>query len=276
MNEKDDFRMTKMDFHVHSEFSPDSKASMEDMIQKAIEIGITDLAFTEHIDLDYDISVPDADWMFDQDEYFTKINAYKKLYNSLNLYAGVEIGLQLHLAKRYVEVLKNRKYDFIIASLHSVDRQDLFKRKFFKEYSPKDAIWRYYEQFFDSISQYDDYDVLGHLDLYVRYEAQTKSVSFMEYFDILEALLKKVIESGKGIELNAGGFRYNLGDNNPDQKILKLYRQLNGEFITLGSDAHSLEHLGVNYEQNIDYLMSLGFKYITIYKDRKPRMISIK
>lgn len=268
--------MTKMDFHVHSDFSPDSKAPMEEMIKSAIETNITDLAFTDHIDLDYDVSVPDGDWIFNQDDYFETIDALKERFKSIRLYAGVEIGLQPHLGDRYRELLGGRKYDFIIASLHSVDRQDLYKRTFFQKYPPKNAIWIYFEQFLESITTYDDYDVLGHLDLYLRYASETKSVPFNSYFDVLEALLKKVIDSGKGIELNAGGFRYNLNDNNPDEKILKLYRQLNGEFITLGSDAHTPDFLGFQYDRNIDYLKSLGFKYVTIYKERKPYMKSIK
>ena len=72
--------MTKMDCHVHSDFSPDSKAPMEEMIKSAIETNITDLAFTDHIDLDYDVSVPDGDWIFNQDDYFETIDALKERF----------------------------------------------------------------------------------------------------------------------------------------------------------------------------------------------------
>ena len=48
---------------------------------------------------------------------------------------------------------------------------------------------------------------------------------------------------GKGIELNTGGFKYGLGHPNPCEDIIKRYKELGGEIITLGSDAHKCESL---------------------------------
>jgi histidinol-phosphatase (PHP family) len=261
----------KMDFHVHSDFSPDSPSPMIDMIKKAMEVGITDLAFTEHVDLDYDVTDPGHDWNFDQDTYFDAIRQYQNDYHEkIRLYAGVEIGMQPHLGIKNQSIVDARPFDFVIGSLHSVDGSDLYKRVYFDRHPSDRAVEHYYEQYLECISDFEGYDVLGHLDLYIRYEAKTKTVAMKSYFDVLEALLRKVIESGKGIELNAGGFRYGLGQNNPGMDIMKLYKTLGGEVLTLGSDAHTPDQLGVEYDRNIERMKSLGFKYICTFKDRKP------
>lgn len=261
----------KMDFHVHSDFSPDSPSPMIDMINKAMEVGITDLAFTEHVDLDYDITEPGHDWNFDQDTYFETLQKYKQDYrDKIRLYTGVEIGMQPHLGIKNQVIIDARPFDFVIGSLHSVDGSDLYKRVYFDRHPPERAVEHYYEQYLECISDFVGYDVLGHLDLYIRYEAKTKSVALKSYFDVLEALMKKVIQNGKGIELNAGGFRYGLGQNNPDMDILGLYKSLGGEVLTLGSDAHRPDQLGIEYDSNIERVKSLGFKYVCTFKERKP------
>lgn len=259
-------RAFKMDFHVHSDFSPDSQTPMVEMIEHAIEIGVTDLCFTDHIDLDYDLSVPQGDWLFDQKAYFQSIETYRKRYPSLKIYAGVELGLQPHLGKRYMELLQPYDYDFIIGSTHTVSGHDLYRKEFFNSQTPLSAIRTYYEELLKSIEGFNGYQVIGHLDLYTRYDARTRKVLFKDYFDWVEVLLKKLIELGKGIEVNSGGFRYQLEDNNPSRELLKLYKELGGEVITLGSDAHGPEALGYRYEDNIELLKSLGFQYLSVFE----------
>ena len=93
--------------------------------------------------------------------------------------------------------------------------------------------------------------------------------------EIVRTILKEIITRGKGIEVNTSGYRYGLNSTNPDMEILKLYRQLGGEIITVGSDAHSIEHLGANIQETYELLKCLGYKYITTFDRMKPLQIKL-
>ncbi|MGX8797286.1 histidinol-phosphatase HisJ family protein [Fusibacter sp. JL298sf-3] len=261
----------KMDFHVHSDFSSDSKAPMEEMLQAAIDQSVTHIAFTEHVDYDSDPSLRTTEWDFDQPAYFNQVEAFNRRYDGvIKLHYAAEIGLQEISAEKNDALCKAYPFDFILASLHTLEKKDVYLSPHFTDGSAKTAIQTYFEAYFNNICAYDNYDVLGHLDLYLRYHPQTRNVPFSAFSDYVETLLKKVIESGKGIEVNAGGHRYNLGHNNPDTPILKLYKDLGGEIITLGSDAHSTGYVAHAYEANVAHLKALGFQYACTFEKRQP------
>lgn len=261
----------KTDFHTHSNFSPDSKATMKDMVCEAIKRNITDLAFTDHVDLDADLETHGLDWDFDRAVYERSIRELKEVYSDrINIYQGIEIGIQPHLSRANTDIVNESAFDFVIASVHSVERRDLYHRTFFESHSDKDAVRIYYEEMYKSIKAFDAYSVLGHQDLYLRYKPELKNVKLYEVQEIIIEIYKHLIHSGKGIEINSGGHRYSLGHNNPNDELLRLYKEMNGEVITLGSDAHSPEFLGFKYEENIEKIKSIGFKYICTFEKMKP------
>lgn len=261
----------KMDFHVHSDFSSDSKTPMKTMIESAIQKGVTHLAFTEHIDYDADPSFEIKDWDFDKEKYFSMLNNYQKQYHpKIKLHFAAEIGLQKQVANRNQETVQKHPFDFILASLHTLEHEDVYHSKFFTEENYLNAIRTYFESYYENICCYEDFDTLGHLDLYLRYHKNARAVEFKSFSDHVETILKKIIHLGKGIELNAGGHRYGLGHNNPTDDFLKLYKSLGGEIITLGSDAHSPDFIVDQYDQNVERLKKLGFNYLTTFEKRKP------
>lgn len=260
----------KMDFHVHSHFSPDSPSPMALMIESAIAKGITDIAFTEHMDFDSDQRSAVKNWVFDFDSYFTKVQEMQLKYPKIKLYRGVEIGLQSHVADKNRKVISENQFDFAIGSLHMVDGQDIYYSDLFETHSEKEAVWRYYECYYENLKAFSNFNVLGHLDMYLRYTDKAHDLAFSTYSDVVESLLKSAIEKGIGIEVNAGGYRYGLGHNNPKRDILELYHSLGGEIITLGSDAHKPDSIGAAYEENCALLQAIGFKYLCVFEKQKP------
>lgn len=269
-------RPIKIDFHTHSHFSPDANTTMQEMIDEAIKVGITHLAFTDHVDLDADLEATPVNWDFDRDASEKLLTHYKTLYsNQIKLYQGLEIGVQPHLSDKNTQIVSSNPYDFVIASLHAVDRRDLYQRLLLSSNKPVDAIRKYYEDYYSSVMRFNAYSVLGHLDLYLRYHPELAEVPYSKYSDYIDTLLKMIIEDGKGIEINAGGYRYGLGSSNPSASILKRYRELGGEIITYGSDAHTPSYLGHEYEANMALLVSTGFKYICTFEQMHPKFHKI-
>ena len=80
---------------------------------------------------------------------------------------------------------------------------------------------------------------------------------------------------GNGIEINTGGLRSGLKFPNPNPHILRRYRELNGEIITIGSDAHSGKNIADSFAVAEDILTECGFKYYTVFKDRTASFIKL-
>ena len=97
------------------------------------------------------------------------------------------------------------------------------------------------------------------------------SFRFSDYADVFEAILKTIIEHGKGIEINTGSLYKNMTYAHPHPSILKLYKELGGEIITVGSDAHIPKYIGYDFETYArDILTATGFRYYCTFEQMKP------
>lgn len=254
------------DYHMHSDFSEDCSTPMEHTIDKAIEKGFKEICFTEHLDYDY----PDPDFTFDLDTaaYEEKVRDMQQKYDGrISIKKGIEIGIQPHLFDRYHKLLNEETFDFIICSLHASDRKDLHNGDFFKGRTPKEAYQYYYEDLLYCVERFDRFNVLGHLDLVKRYQKLDVDENFHE---IIGEIFKTIIPKGKGIEVNTSGFRYGLNSAMPSRDILELYYDLGGEIITIGSDAHKPEHVGLRFDDVLKQLQSIGFKYVATFQNEEP------
>ena len=260
------------DFHVHSDFSEDSSAKMEDVIKISIKKGLKEICFTDHSDYDFAGTGIDSNYFrFDIKEYFSAIEEYKKKYqNDIIIRIGIELGLQAHTLDCCKKEVNSHDFDFAIASVHSLEGADFIDPDYFDGKTQKQAYERYFHELDYIVNNYEDYNVLGHLDIIKRYGGYNAPLPFVEYYDTVVAILKKAIEKGKGIELNTSGIRYKLGDYHPSTDIVKLYHSLGGEIITIGSDAHDPLYMGFDFTNALNHLKDIGFKYITSFEKMKP------
>ena len=126
------------------------------------------------------------------------------------------------------------------------------------------------------VDNFNNFDVLGHIDYIDRYFEDFSTIpKYEEYHYLIESILKILIQKGKGIEVNTAGMRYGLDYFHPKIQILKLYKELGGEIITVGSDSHTPETIGYGYKAVEKMLKDIGFKYIHIFKERKKYPINI-
>ncbi len=263
--------MIKADLHVHSSFSSDSEEQLENSANAAIAKGLDTLCVTEHMDMDY----PTGEFMLDTDSYRNELLRLKAMYSDrIELLFGVELGLMDYLAPRLYEFTKSYPFDFIIGSSHLVDGTDPYYPEYFGTHGDHNGILRYFESILSNITAFDDFDVYGHLDYVVRY-SHAKSYSPSEYAELLDEILRKLISTGKGIELNTAGLKYGLGWAHPHPELLKRYREIGGEIITVGSDGHKGEHIAYDFNKASDILKAAGFEYYTVFRQRKPEFIKI-
>lgn len=269
--------MIKSDFHVHTHFSSDSDTPMEDMILKAIDLGLTTICFTDHMDYDFPVS-SGLTFVFDPHEYFAELNRLENKYKGrIKVLKGIELGLQPHLNQRYQELLSLYDFDFAIGSSHLVQGVDPYLKEYWENRTKKEGIEDYFKSIIENVKTIKDFDIYGHLDYAIRYAPnQAQGYSYESYADIIDTMLTAIIEAGKGIEINTSGYKYGLGFPHPHEDILKRYKELGGEIITVGSDGHKTVHLAYDFHKAGDLLLSLGYEYYTVYEKRKPFFIKLE
>lgn len=267
--------MNLYDMHIHSRFSGDSKANPMEIAQKAYDIGLTGICFTDHLDMDYREN-PEL-FLLDIPAYKKEISLVQETFiDKLPIGCGIELGLQPHIAEENNKVIQENNFDFVIGSTHVVNHIDIYYPSFYEGRSEDECYRQYFEETLINAKSDVDFDVYGHLDYIVRYGPnKNQFYSYNKFSDVIDEILRTLIEKGKGIELNTAGLKYGLGHAHPTIDILKRYKELGGEIITIGSDGHAPEQIAWDFEKAPAILKEAGFEYFTIYKERKSEFIKL-
>ena len=253
------------DYHVHTNYSDDSTYPMEDCIKKAVSLGFDEICFTEHIDHGCQNS-----FCCNCEEYLNGfLKCRKKFQDRITLKFGIEFGVQAHHKKYFDEIFEKYPFDFALLSFHQIEDKELWNGDFQQGKTQAEYNRIYYEEMFKTINVFEHYSVLAHMDLMRRYD-RLGEYPFEKTRDIVEEILKFLIENEKGIEVNTSSFRYNLQDLTPSTDILKLYKKLGGEIITIGSDSHRESHLGTKITYVREILKEIGYKYFTTFEKMQP------
>ncbi len=179
------------------------------------------------------------------------------------------IAMQMHTIPQYEALFARYPLDFVILSIHQVGDKEFWTQDFQKGKTQKEYNEQYYEELLNVVNAYRNYSVLGHMDLIIRYD--TNGVyPFKKVEPVVEEILETIIRDGKGLELNTSYHRYGLQDSTPSVDILKLYRKMGGEIITIGSDSHKPEHLGEYMNEAKHLLKSLGYRFFCTYNEMQP------
>lgn len=273
--------------HTRNSFDADNDTVIE-RCERAIQLGLDAMAVTDHCEVNrffdkdhYKINYEQKydDYGFNKafENSMAETTAAKGLYSGkLNLICGLELGQPLADMEVTEQILSDKRLDFVIASMHEMPGHDDFA---FLDYSKED-VPALLEQDFNEIlkiAKWGKFDVLGHITYALRYIQgnQNIPVDMTPYQDIIREIFKTVIEKGKGIEINTSGLRQKFGDTFPSLEYIKLYRELGGEILTVGSDSHTTADLAKGVKEGIEIAAQAGFTAITYFKERKPYFINI-
>ena len=266
------------DCHLHTEFSGDSDTPVRFQIERAISLGIREMCITDHHD--YDSGFCDDDFILDVPTYLSTLRMLQEEYkNRIRVNIGVELGLQNHL-KDYLHAFADRYgqcFDFIIGSSHFVKRTDPYEQEYWTTYGELPGFEEFFKTSLTRVRNlHDVFDSFGHLDYVARYAPHQNALyTYGQFSQWIDPILQVLIGQGKGLECNTGGFKYGLGQPNPCRDVLMRYRELGGELITIGSDAHTPEYIGYEFARCRELLLECGFRYYTVYRARKPEFIAL-
>lgn len=264
------------DSHVHSHHSGDSYADMRKVINQASIKCMPYLAFTDHNDYYIENGLFELDFQ----SYYNEIKELEDLCHnsSIVLLFGLEQGLDPRFVDKINKATTAYGFDFIIGSSHVAHGIDPYHPEYWKNRSIHNGMLEYFESILENLAIFDNFDIYGHIDYAARYTPDGPiTYEYKEYQDILDEILKTIIAKGKGIEINTSNLRKGLDYTNPTAEVIKRYRELGGELITVGSDSHQQDENGVGYGFDIaeKILTNAGFKHYNVFKKRKPIYIDL-
>lgn len=279
------------DYHLHCEYSDDSNEPMENQIQEAITLGLDEMCFTDHVDYGIKRDWDDPEGIIirhaiehgkevdlvlanvNYPKYFEALNMYQKKYaSSISIKKGLEFGIQSITVDAYEKLyaLYQDDLDFILFSMHQVNNLEFWTQDFQKGKTQKEYNDEYYKEIYQTMQMFHHYSCLAHLDLMARYD-ENGIYPFENEKDIIAEILKYVIRDGKGIEINTSSWKYGLKDTQPSRAILKLYKDLGGKIITVGSDAHETKYLASHIKDAYAILKNeIGINEICTFDHMQP------
>lgn len=262
------------DMHVHSWYSSDSQAPAEDQIRRALGLGMSHIAITDH--QDYDFPPGHLNYLLsdtgDTEGYLAGIGRLKEKYaGRIEVLLGLELGLQPHLGEMLDRYVRSYPFDFIIGSTHCFGGRDTEDPSLYEDRSEEDACRDYFVTELENLRSTDAYDVAGHLDFILRdLPTRNRNFSYEKYADVLDEILRTLIAKGKGLECNSKSLYIGMGQPGPDTSILRRYREMGGEILTFGSDAHRSDRIGMAFDRAAAIAKNCGFHYYCVFRERKP------
>lgn len=262
------------DWHLHTCFSSDSDERMENHVETAVRQGMQRICITDHYDMDY----PTGEFQLDTEGYLSKLREVKEAWKGrCDVVLGVEMGLfpDGAAAARATGYMESQPYDFIIGSVHTMNGMDPYYRDRI-DADDREMYGMYFSWVLDCLRACRGFQTLGHLDYVVRYGYEKeRAYRWEEYRDCIDLILGELISRGIALELNTAGLRQGLGFPNPHPGILARYRELGGEMVTVGSDAHRARDLGYRFDMAGEILLGAGFRYVTEFREKTPYFVAI-
>lgn len=262
------------DCHTHSRVSPDSNAPMVEMARQALAYGLDVMCLTDHCDL---LSLEgertlDYNWQAVLRERQTMLDAFG---TRLDLPLGLEFGMAHLYPEAAEKILSQPGLDFVIGSCHNMDEKDGGRDFYLLSYDTLEDCYRALDNYFASMQKMAAtpyYDVVGHVIYPLRYmNGPYETPSLARYRDQIREILRLAIDSGRGIEINTWKGQ-TLAAWRP---LLKDYKELGGEILTVGSDAHAPDPLGRGIREAYQLMQDCGFRYVAVYHQRKPEMFRL-
>ena len=254
------------DQHVHSYYSFDSKQPIEPYLDKASELGLSYFVLTDHCDLNY--LDEGKDLFFDLKKQDEELKELQRKYPNIKILRGIEIGYKPNQLERIESIIKDNKFDVINLSLHESDKMDYFFKEEFINRGIEETLKVYFERQLEAINSFDNYDVYCHIDFgFKTAYLLDNSLTIDKYESILTKIMGTLIKKDKAFELNV-----KVQECLPlshTEYILRLYKKLGGQYITLSSDAHAIERFRKGFDKYISIIKNNGFDSLTYFVNRK-------
>ena len=266
--------MIYVDTHTHTINSPDGHDPIISMVKEAQRLGLSYLCTTDHLDYDlkYGKNRTPIPWNhIDLEKYKAEWIEAKKQATGFDLCFGIEAGFDdnKYVQEKYIETINKYDFDEVINSVHFVNGMDVYFPMAFFFKTKKKMYGDYLDKVIRSLDAPYQYDIIAHVGYVTRNAPyKDKSLSYDDFPDKFDAILKGVIEKGKALEVNTHH------DMNPIREVLERYYELGGRKISFGSDSHRMQ-LIKDYDVTCDILRDIGFTHFSTFYKHKEKLVPI-
>ena len=258
---------------MHTRFSADGQASLEEMCEAAIQHGLREICFTEHVDwLPWD----ETRDHFDASAYVPAARRCAEAYaGRLAVRTGLEISEPHLAAGRIQDLLRAWPFDFVLGSAHWIDQSGVYLSRLYPLH-PAEHVEREYFHRVLELAETGEFDSLAHLDLVRRYRpSELGPLDTLAHAEAIRAVLETVVARDKAIEINTSPLRRGLASTCPDLTVLRWYRELGGEKVTVGSDAHAPDQVGTGFDVALELLRAARFSRVVRFEQRRPVWVEV-
>jgi len=269
-----------VDLHVHSTCSIDGASTIEEYAAQAEGLGLAEVGFCEHVDLD---PRDRGCGYLDPERYDREMEVARSVARDVVLRQGVEITYQSGLQASLETWLAGHPWDYVIASVHLLDYADGWAiisepeamGAYFASHTERQAYSPYFAELLRA-ARSGLGDVLGHLDLVKRYGIrQYGPLDPAAFEEEIREVLGAAAQRGMGLEINTSGLRQSPGETYPALVVLRWFRELGGEILTVGSDAHHADGLGSGIVQAQALAREAGFRAIATFEKRRVHWVDL-
>ena len=254
------------DYHIHTTVSYDGHNTPLEMAQAALRAGLKEICFTDH--LDYQQSSPKEIYAYTPEAYRAGYDGLE--ISGLTIRHGAEIGMTCWNVDEIIQDLNAYPYDFVIGSVHFIDDIDIYYPEFWagRDFLATEQI--YFEELLRCVQLHDTFDVLGHLTYISKCKGHPnpRIIPLEDHKEVIAEIMKTLIAKGKGMEINTSGVD-RCGDYLPGIPYLKLFKDLGGEIVTVGSDAHTSDRVGQYINDGIALVGSI-FGQVCTFCNHQP------
>ncbi len=264
------------DYHVHSQHSVDCAEPMAESCKAAIAAGITEIAFTDHIEHQ---KADEGYGYYKIEDYSRSIESVRKTFGDrLTILAGAEVDFHSDTAEQVERwIAKNgQRYDFVIGSVHYGERGRIIFQEYYDDHSADQVFLPYYDQIEMAIKT-GWFDTIGHLDIPKRYlPNKLRNYDPSVYRDRVSELFKALIASDTAFEINTSGIRQGPKASMPGPAIVRWYVESGGKLITTGTDSHTAQTIGFAIPTTLDMLTMCGIRSVASFRGRKRTLVPIE
>ena len=268
--------MAYFDLHTHTYYSFDGHIHPFDLCEAACKAGLFGIAMSEH----YDFYADDSFLYYRLFEAGRNpmLERMRSLYGDrLRIWKGIELGQPHYNLRLYRELMRRADFDLIIGSIHDLPpKENIYNINYRSE---KDCD-RVFECYFDEMAKMIeacDFDILAHLDYPVRVMGGVfeDTPELERYESLIRPILRRCVEKEIALEVNTAGLHKWQKRPGPGLWVLRAYKAYGGEMLTLGSDAHRLQHVARGFDWAADMIRQAGFDRITYFEKRRPKFIDL-
>ncbi len=256
----------RIDIHNHTTRCNHAEGTVDEYIQKAIELGIDIYGFSEHAPMDFD---PHYRLAFEEMQAYTDdiLGAKERYKNDIDILFGYVVDyLPGHMDDRVLHA----KVDYLIGSVHFIDKWSFDNPEFIAGWKNKDIdeIWQAYFEATEAMARSGKFDIAGHLDLIKVFKFMPKKDIRLLAKDALHAIKK----SNMVLEVNTAGLRKPVGELYPSRALLEEAYALDIP-ITFSSDAHSVEQIGFGYDIATAQTKEIGYTKAATFEGRDRQLV---